>query len=172
MLWIIVCNAQPLLFEFLAPNLIESAGVSYFICQKLNLSILVAYYCDISYSYLHMNVSMRFLTCEPNLSGDLNYTDEADEFYSSPERWLTDNYFSKTSTLPTHVVMFDELYVKVPLLMSHYRTKYDQCARFFHTHFPEGRISSYVIVLCSTEWIRRSSFHYLMFNNTRQYVSS
>lgn len=40
------------------------------------------------YSHLHENVSVRFLTCEPNLHRELNYTDEADRFYEHPDAWL------------------------------------------------------------------------------------
>ncbi len=38
--------------------------------------------------YIHQNISMRFLTCEPNLRQEANYTDEAEVFFSDPVTWL------------------------------------------------------------------------------------
>lgn len=39
-------------------------------------------------SHLHSDIAVRFLTCEPNLSGASPYTDEADRFYEDPSAWL------------------------------------------------------------------------------------
>ncbi|GIZ01876.1 GPI mannosyltransferase 3 [Caerostris extrusa] len=33
------------------------------------------------YSYIHRNISMKFLSCEPNFNNAVNYTDEADVFF-------------------------------------------------------------------------------------------
>jgi len=113
-------------------------------------------------SYLHRNVSMKFLTCEPNLAHTTNYTDEADVFYSSPEAWLTANNFTssaKSVDLPTHLVMFDELHVRTAAMLRDSRHSYRLCGRFFHTHFPEGRVSMHVVVLCSTRWIQALRVH-------------
>jgi hypothetical protein len=119
------------------------------------------------FSYLHQNISMRFLTCEPNLWRQLNYTDEADIFYRSPSQWLAEKFFSGNATdnLPSHFVMFDELLIKNPSLMNGHRTNYDLCARFFHTHFPQGRISSYIIVMCHSEWTRRNARYVTLENS-------
>ncbi|KAG0714147.1 GPI mannosyltransferase 3 [Chionoecetes opilio] len=40
------------------------------------------------YSHLHSNVTMRFLTCEPNLKFEAHYMDEADLFEKDPHAWL------------------------------------------------------------------------------------
>lgn len=40
------------------------------------------------FSHLHRNMPIRFLTCEPNLQHRINYTDEADAFYSDPPAWI------------------------------------------------------------------------------------
>lgn len=107
-------------------------------------------------SYIHHNVTMKFLTCEPNLGRVSNYTDEADMFYSSPEAWLAANNFSSDATpanLPTHLVMFDELHVRTAAVLRDSQIGYRLCGQFFHTHFPEGRVSMYVVALCSTRWM-------------------
>lgn len=62
-------------------------------------------------SYLHRNVTMRFLTCEPDhLRSDhaVRLLDEADQFYSDPASWLRDNanYVART----TRLVLFRSLY--------------------------------------------------------------
>ena len=114
---------------------------------------------------------MRFLTCEPNLYRLANYTDEADVFYRNPGAWLKENYFGENATesLPTHFVMFDELFVRLPSMMNQHRSDYDLCVRFFHTHFPEGRVSTYVVVMCRTEWIRRSAGQMPLMNASNVY---
>ncbi len=89
---------------------------------------------------------MRFLTCEPNLSKTPNYTDEADIFfYTDSEKWLKKTY-SDTSKLPTHLVMFNALIPNTGTFLND--NKYRKCATFFHTHVPEGRVGSHVIVFC------------------------
>ena len=63
------------------------------------------------YSHLHQNVSMRFLTCEPNL-GQENYVDEAEAFYSHPIRWLMQEYPEEegpAAAFPNKIVLFDSL---------------------------------------------------------------
>eukprot|EP00123_Amoebidium_parasiticum_P020995 comp5980_c0_seq2/m.1830 comp5980_c0_seq2/g.1830 ORF comp5980_c0_seq2/g.1830 comp5980_c0_seq2/m.1830 type:complete len:203 (-) comp5980_c0_seq2:18-626(-) len=42
------------------------------------------------YSHVHHNITMRILTCEP--SGEANYVDEADVFFTDPRAWLETNY--------------------------------------------------------------------------------
>lgn len=59
-------------------------------------------------SYLHVNVSARFLTCEPNFDNKEDYFDEADIFYKNPYRWFSSQY-PPNGTLPTHLVLFDSL---------------------------------------------------------------
>ncbi|XP_013406843.1 GPI mannosyltransferase 3 [Lingula anatina] len=98
------------------------------------------------YSYIHGNVTLNFLTCEPNLQNIPNYLDEADIFYQNPKEWWKTEYLDKNSSLPTHVVMFSELHQKLDVFLT--RQHYRDCGRFFHTHFPEGRVSSHVNVKC------------------------
>ena len=87
---------------------------------------------------------MRFLTCEPNLSHQANYTDEADIFYENPMKWLRAEYSSRK--LPTHVILFDRLLDQVGQCLADHG--YRECRKLFHTHIPEGRVGSHVLVWC------------------------
>ena len=51
------------------------------------------YFC---YSHLHRNVSARFLTCEPNLTNETNYRDEADRFYEDEKHWIRKEILQET----------------------------------------------------------------------------
>lgn len=95
---------------------------------------------------MHANISMRFLTCEPNIKNLANYTDEADIFYGNPISWINENLHNSTETLPTHLVMFSTL--ERVIFNSISQLKYRKCAKFFHSHFADGRIGKYVVVYC------------------------
>lgn len=75
------------------------------------------------FSHVHRNVTMRFLTCEPNLAQTDGYVDEADRFYADPAKWLRQHLpVYPVSALPTHVVMFDVLRNQVAdFLAANYR---------------------------------------------------
>ncbi|XP_050719571.1 GPI mannosyltransferase 3-like [Eriocheir sinensis] len=49
------------------------------------------------YSHLHLNITMRFLTCEPNLKGEEEYLDEADLFDNDPLTWMEREYGNQPS---------------------------------------------------------------------------
>ena len=88
------------------------------------------------FSYLHRNVSMRFLTCEPNLNPNLiDYEDEADRFYSNPEEWLLKNYNYLKSV--THLVLFENFYHQLSAIQNHQIKKFLQqfqiCKSFYHS---------------------------------------
>ena len=106
-----------------------------------------------------MNVTTRFLTCEPNLTGADDYTDEADRFYENPERWIRQEYPTLLVSVegrpappargsPTHLVMFDSLWRRLsPLLPT-----FTVCADVFHAHVTEERRSGRLLVLCGEGW--------------------
>lgn len=99
------------------------------------------------YSHLHANVSMRFLTCEPPLprtrqSGP--HEEEAEEFYKQPLKWLKTNVLHSNSVVPTHLVMYDTLQPTVAAFIK--KGRYVLTGRFFHTHFPSGRMGREVLV--------------------------
>lgn len=98
------------------------------------------------YSYLHRNVSMRFLMCEPNLSKEKHYIDEADRFYDDALGWLKKEYHIKRKNPPSHIVYFDRLKTEISEFLT--QTGYNHCGTFFHTHLPEGRVGNTVLVSC------------------------
>ncbi|XP_042229036.1 GPI mannosyltransferase 3-like [Homarus americanus] len=51
------------------------------------------------FSHLHKNISMKFLTCEPNLQHKEDYMDEADVFEENPLSWLHLEYGQTSSSL-------------------------------------------------------------------------
>lgn len=99
-----------------------------------------------AFSYLHRNISMRFLTCEPNLKQEENYVDEADVFYSDPVLWLKLQYAATAAPWPSHLVYFNSLQNELSQYLL--QNGYKDCAYLFHTHLPEGRVGSHVIVSC------------------------
>ncbi|KYN29058.1 GPI mannosyltransferase 3 [Trachymyrmex cornetzi] len=83
------------------------------------------------YSHLHVNISIRFLTCEPNLSNTENYIDEADQFFANATVWLRDNYINNAKVmLPTYVIVFD----KVASEISEFLRTYKLIAKEFYTY--------------------------------------
>jgi len=103
------------------------------------------------YSHLHLNITTRILTCEPNLLDKSNYTDEADVFFENPKKWLEDSYSSETiNNLPTHIVMFDVLSNKVQAFLT--KRKYKNILTMFHTDFPSARTGRYINVFSCIEY--------------------
>jgi len=99
-----------------------------------------------NFSYIHRNISMNFLTCEPNLQHNENYLDEADVFFNDPIGWLKTEYAASSKPWPSHLVYFSPLQKTLESYLS--QSGYKQCTSFFHTHLPEGRVGSHVIVSC------------------------
>ncbi|XP_054707601.1 GPI mannosyltransferase 3-like [Uloborus diversus] len=113
-----------------------------------NSSILFLMPCHSTpyYSYMHKDIPMRFLLCEPNFSNDVNYIEEAEEFFQDAPSWLQKNYESSNVSFPSHIVMFDSLYSNIsPFLFKH---KYEKCFSTFHSHFPSGRVGKHVFIFC------------------------
>lgn len=73
-------------------------------------------------SHIHQNVTMQFLTCEPNFLKKDNYLDEADTFFANPVSWIRSHIpvYPKTA-LPSHVILFDNLQPKIKEFLSSYK---------------------------------------------------
>lgn len=124
--------------------------------QNSTLLFLMPCHSTPLYSHLHSNVTTRFLTCEPNLHGMSNYTDEADVFFENPQKWLEDSYTSKHNTkLPSHVIMYDVLSNELQTFLKN--GKYKNILTIFHTDFPSGRIGQYINVFLNTDYYRNLS---------------
>lgn len=99
------------------------------------------------YSHTHrLDIQLEYLTCLPNLDNDPQHVEEADKFYSNPEAVILRKYSDYDC-----LVMFDNLLTTI-------REETDQnvldqvgfkdTQKFFHTHFPNGRVGGEVHVLC------------------------
>lgn len=73
-------------------------------------------------SHIHENVTMRFLTCEPNLEQRENFKDEADRFFDAPMHWLRSHIpVHPITAQPSHVVLFDSLDKKISEYLINYK---------------------------------------------------
>ncbi|GAB5587758.1 glycosylphosphatidylinositol anchor biosynthesis [Umbelopsis nana] len=106
------------------------------------------------------NVNTWMLTCEPPLRmSATDYMDEADIFYESPTKFITEKILPSSSrTAPAYVVVFDSL-LQMPSQANHGsktigdllrdQGEYTECARFFNSHFHDDwRRRGDVVVLC------------------------
>ncbi|XP_031641017.1 GPI mannosyltransferase 3-like [Contarinia nasturtii] len=96
------------------------------------------------YSHVHQNVSLRFLTCEPNLNGIENYMDEADKFYANPVAWLRSHVpVHPKSAMPSHAVLFDCLQPKIKEFLQNYKV----INNISHSEFTtDGRVGHNVLL--------------------------
>lgn len=93
------------------------------------------------FSHLHVNASLRFLTCPPDFSNQESYTDEADTFYLDPAKWLVTH---ASVNPPNYLVLFDELLDRVSTYLS--VQNYVAVGNFFHCDVAQGRVSQRVLV--------------------------
>jgi phosphatidylinositol glycan class B len=93
------------------------------------------------YSHLHVNVTAKFLTCEPNFNGTSYYIDEADQFYNNPGLWIRTHY-PPNGTLPSHIICFDVLKPMISDILSRYKTTHE----IAHSSFPSGRVGYNVLI--------------------------
>jgi len=115
----------------------------------------------VGYSHLHVNASLRFLTCSPQSSlraeyyaTNTSYEDEADQFYGDPMRWMKDHI---DPDIPRFLVMFDSLKDNMyTYLKSH---DYVLLANVFHRHVTDGRVGQRVL-LWSTEHYTKTNDEY------------
>lgn len=94
------------------------------------------------YSHLHINVPIKFLTCEPNLNNSLGYVDEADEFFKDPMLWLNANIQKNDWIFADILVLFDNLSPRILPFLKNYRL----LAKVFHAHYPQPNYGEYIEV--------------------------
>ncbi|XP_059350572.1 GPI mannosyltransferase 3-like [Daphnia carinata] len=93
------------------------------------------------YSHVHVNASLQFLTCPPNLHNLKNYSDEADRFYENPPKWLVEK---PSWALAKYVVIFDTLFNTIS---SHLDSNdYHLIGNFFHADMDQGRVGRRVFI--------------------------
>lgn len=90
--------------------------------HRAKFLLLMPCYSTPLYSHVHQNVTLRFLTCEPNLNGEKDYIDEEEQFYANPAEWLQYNVTDyQKSRLPTHTVLFDSLEPEIEDFLKDYK---------------------------------------------------
>nr|CDS28462.1 GPI mannosyltransferase 3 [Hymenolepis microstoma] len=110
--------------------------------KKPDILVLMPCHSTPYLSNLHINISLRLLGCDPDLSlwhntNSEDYIDEAEYFYEKPTRWLNENY-PTSKTLPQYIAMFSEL-IQNPVYgeaVLNWLTerKYSMCWEIFHAH--------------------------------------
>lgn len=102
--------------------------------QRAKLLFLMPCHSTPFYSHIHENVTMLFVSCEPNFNGekqDVQYIDETTKFYQSPAGWVRAHVpIYPKSAMPTHVILFDN----VQEYLDEFLTKdYRQIAMIFNS---------------------------------------
>lgn len=103
---------------------------------------------------------MRFLTCEPNLNAQVewsSYKDEADLFYEHPLDWFIKNAIMARSA--TRIVMFKNLYdflkranLKLSPEEEHFLSKFHVCKEFFNAYMQiTSRVDKSLLLLCANK---------------------
>lgn len=112
--------------------------------NNANILFLMPCHSTPYYSHIHANVSMHYLTCDPDFQDKGEFhVDEAEDFYKDPAFWLRKNIPSYPKTaLPTHLVMYDSLAPKIVDFL----LEYDEVFKTFHTEYPSKRIGKNIVV--------------------------
>lgn len=96
------------------------------------------------HAHVHRNVTLKFLTCEPNFDGVEDYMDEADLFFSGPEKWLND-FMQETDERPSHVIVSQTTALDLDISFKNY--EYDLGQSYFHCHVPmDSRMGREILV--------------------------
>nr|CAH0106111.1 unnamed protein product [Daphnia galeata] len=92
------------------------------------------------YSHLHVNATLQFLTCPPNLHKMKNYVDEADKFYENPSNWFMAN---PSSLFAHYLIIFDVLLDSVSAQLD--SNGFYLIGNFFHADIVQGRVGRRVL---------------------------
>lgn len=111
-------------------------------CTSANVLFLTPCHATPLYSHLHVDVPIRFLTCEPNLKNSNDYIDEMDQFFENPMLWIKNNYSNDKNVIPSHVIMFDNILPDVEEFLHNYRL----VTKIFYTHFPQRNYGEYLMM--------------------------
>lgn len=89
-------------------------------------------------------MSVKFLTCEPNLDSVKNYKDEADLFYENTPDWFLKN--KKIIKEASFIVTFMSLYENFKTELTDFKI----CKKFFYSFIQQSnRTDQYMVLLCS-----------------------
>lgn len=73
------------------------------------------------YSHVHENVTMKFISCEPNFQLKEGEKPVDEQFYEAPSSWLRKNIpvYPKTA-MPSHLVLFESLTDRITDFLANY----------------------------------------------------
>jgi len=130
----------PAMYKIAQEALVKPNGTSLLILTPCHATPL--------YSHLHINIPVRFITCEPPISD--KHQDESQVFFADPLLW-TEKYWSKPDNfVPSHIIIFSNL---VGTIHSFLESKqYFQYESYFHTPFSDDRIGNSVVIYRSKTW--------------------
>lgn len=98
------------------------------------------------YGYLHRNIPMKFITCEPPLGvpNHTSYLDQSDRFYRNPAAILT-----KLDAGTSHLVIFEALLQREGVSVVLEKSGFVECWRTFNSHWHmDARRRGDVLVYC------------------------
>ncbi|MCO5591543.1 hypothetical protein L7F22_045529 [Adiantum nelumboides] len=99
--------------------------------RATNVAFLMPCHSTPYYSFLHANVTLRFLDCTP--SDESGYIDESDRFLANPATFLH-TFLRSEERLPSHFVFYDSMEEHLLPFLKEYG--YHQVRRIFHAHLP------------------------------------
>ncbi|KAJ3273333.1 hypothetical protein HDV01_004550 [Terramyces sp. JEL0728] len=120
------------------------------------------------YSHIHLNIPMRYITCEPPIHQNRTiYRDETDLLYQDPEKFIStyfegkgtikvpyQNYTIPSYSWPSHLVWYDNPHLKPVLEPILFSKGYFECARFFNTHFhDDDKQAGDLVISCTQKWL-------------------
>lgn len=93
------------------------------------------------YSHVHNSGlnNMRFLQCPPNFKP--GEKDEQDTFFANPLEWMNKELETRP---PQAIVCYDNLVETIKPFLE--QNGYELSGDYFHTHFPEGRVGSRMLI--------------------------
>jgi len=123
------------------------------------------------YSYIHKNITMDFLTCEPPIGEDIHtYKSEEDFFFEDPKYFLFNHYShtignstieyptdGKYTTIenipkknwPNYIVFFDNIYDDIKFIFE--GSNYKEVKRYFNSHFNTKKRRGDIIIYSNIE---------------------
>lgn len=97
------------------------------------------------YSHLHKEVPIRFLNCEPDLTGNPDYVEENVRFFENPVDFLK----SELETWPDYIAIFDNIWPEVEKMIL--EKGFRICQRFFNTQIIQDRRGNNLYLLCKNQ---------------------
>lgn len=96
-------------------------------------------------SHLHLNITTRFLHCDPDFSGNSEYMEESVKFYNNPMNWLEKEYPDPyTRKNPTHIICFDTLEPTINKFLK--MRGYKKWIELYHGTFVPPKVGNYLLI--------------------------